>query len=229
MYMGTDKSIEDPKQTRVVSDKWFVRVDGRESFLRQKCGELSSWIDVQVCHGVFHAGKSKENPHVHIIIMMLSTLQKQSFDVRIKKLFEITQRSEYSTKAWDGAYGEGAGSYLYHEGDDSPVLCSKGLTELHVNGFKEANASVQRVVAINKEKANTKLIDLAMVEFHETEWSYAMEEDIFTYMLNRIKKGDNYHPGDFRLKTFVQEVHLRLLPQSKFAEFAHYRYNKMFQ
>jgi len=217
------------KVERVVSDKWFVRVDGPESFLRQKCEELSRWIDTQSCHGVYHAGASKkENPHTHIIMTMLSTLQKQSFDIRIKKLFEVDNRNGYSTKAWDGNLGEGAGSYLYHESDDSPVLCNKGFTELHIVEFKRANASVQRVVALNKEKANTKLIDLAMEEFKDSEWSYALEEDIFNYMLYRIKNGDNYHPGDFRLKTFVQEVHLRLLPKSKFQEFAHYRYQKMF-
>lgn len=215
---------------RVVSDCWFVRVDGVESFLRQKCGELSRWIDVSICHGVYHAGASKENPHTHIIIKLLGSLQKQSFDIRIKKLFEVEKRSQYSTKLWDGNYGEGAGSYLYHESNDSPVLCSKGLTELHIQQFKDANASVQKVVALNKAKANTKLIDFAMEEFQNASWNnYDMEKDIFMYMLKRCKDGLNYYPGDGLLKRYVQEVHLKLCPDQNFEGYAESAYNRIWR
>lgn len=220
-----------PPAVRVISDKWFVRADGPESFLRQKCRELQSWIDVLTCHGVYHAGTSKkENPHTHIIMTMSSTLQKQSFDIRIKKLFEVVDRNAYSTKAWDGAMGEGAGSYLYHESNDSPVLCNKGFDETAIDGFKTANASVQRMVAINNEKANTKLVGLALEEFKDSEWNAgSLEFEIFKYMLKRTKDGDNYHPGEWKLKAYVQEVHLRLCPDSRFDDFAYSKYEKIFR
>lgn len=216
---------------RVVSDKWFVRVDGPETFLRQKCRELQNWIDVQVCHGIYHAGKSvKENPHAHVIMTMTTVLQKQSFDIRIKKLFEIVRGVDYSTKLWDGNYGEGAGSYLYHEGEDSPVLCSKGITDLQIEEFKKANASVQRMVALNKEKAGNKLVEQALEHFKLDTWtSESMEYDIFRFMFKRVSEGTNHHPGDSRLKMFVQEVHARLCPANRFEDFAYSRYEKMFR
>jgi len=215
---------------RVTSDKWFVRVDGELLFLRQKCGELSQWIDTHSCHGVFHVGATtKENPHAHIIMSMTSVLQKQSFDVRIKKLFEIQSRNAYSTKPWDGRYeGETAGSYLYHEGNDSPVLCNKGFTELHINAFKEANALVQKVVKANKEKANTKLIGKALEAFKNAPFNNELECEVFTYMLKECRDGANYYPGDFQIKKFVQEVCMKLCPGNQFEEYAFQKYRDLF-
>jgi len=160
---------------------------------------------------------------------MTSELQKQSFDVRIKKLFE-TSGTAYSTTVWDGEYGYGAGSYLYHEGDDSPVLCSKGITELHVQAFKDANREAQKVIAANKGKANTKLIDKALEQFATEHWSMDMEEDIFNYMLKEVKNGQNYLPngGLYGLKRFTQEVHLRLCPETQFAQYSHFQYRALF-
>jgi len=220
---------EVPKKERVSGDKWFVRVTGQESFLRQKCRELQGWIDTSTCHGVFHAGAStKENPHVHIIMSMTQVLQKQSFDIRIKKLFEVAG-AQYSTKLWDGEYGSGAGSYLYHEGDDSPVLCSKGLTDLHIEGFKEANKQTQRVVALAKEKAETKLVGKAVNEFKHRPFSMDMEEEIFIYMLKLCKDGENHFPGDFGLKKYTQEAHMKLCPDMDFMDYAERKYREIFR
>lgn len=218
------------KVARVVSDKWFVRVDGPESFLATKCRELSGWIDADKVFGVYHTGKTKENPHCHMLIAMTSILQKQSFDVRIKKLFEIDKKTQYSTKVWDGNYGEGAGSYLYHESDDPPILVNKGFTELHIQGFKDANALVQRVMAQANEKANTKLIEKALAEFSTTSMdnNKILEWEVFKYMLQCIKNGENYHPGEFNLMKYVAEVVLRLSNAQQFEDYAWTRYQKLF-
>ena len=103
---------------------WFVRSDGAEEFLRQKCGELSRWIDVEAVLAVYHVGGSKENPHCHAVIQLGSEPQKQSFDKRIKGLFGIEKRSQYSTKVWDGLRDAGAASYMFHEAE-ARVLVSK--------------------------------------------------------------------------------------------------------
>jgi len=220
---------------RVVSDKWFVRVYGQEDFLRQKCRELQGWIDLSICHGVFHAGAStKENPHCHIIVSLTTTLQKQSFDIRIKGLFNV-KGADYSTKVWDGRYdlesGEGAGSYLYHEGDDSPVLCSKGLTDLHIQQFKTVNAAVQVVVKKNKLKANTKLVDFALEEFRDQHWSGSNEFklDIYKYMMRRCKDGLNHLPSDFQIKSYVEEVHLKLCPGHNFDGLIEQKFNSLWR
>lgn len=219
---------------RIVAHHWFVRVDGEESFLRSKCRELSMWPDLVHCHGVYHAGaKAKENPHTHIILTLTESLQKQSFDIRIKKLFETKERNDYSTKEWDGLTDQpGCGSYLYHEGDDSPVLCNKGFNDVQIAEFKKQNESIQKVVKKNKERANTKLVDFALSEFADRQWSSSDEfkYEIFYYMLKRCKEGLNYYPkSDFMLKSFVEEVHLKLCPEINFEGFAQRKFNSLFR
>ena len=62
------------------------------------------------------------------------------------------------------------------------------------------------MVAINKQRASTKLVDKA--------YEYFKGQDpttftIFHYMMKCIHKGENYHPGNFMLKKYVEEVELR--------------------
>lgn len=213
---------------RIVSDKWFVFVNGPETWLRDKLKVLMGWIDVDQALAVAHVGGKKDHPHMHMILSLTSKLQKQSFDIRIKKLFEIVKKTDWSTKPWDGEYGHGAGSYMYHEGEASPVLCNKGFTELHIEGFKTAAALVDKIKLQAKEKANTKLIDFAMEHFAAHEHTSDLEFFVYRYMLKRIKDGENYHPGDYLLKRYVQEVVLRLCPADKFDDYALRSYEKLF-
>ena len=213
---------------RVSGDKWFVRVDGAESFLRSKCQEVAGWLDTTQLLAVYHLGQKKENPHCHFVIEMSSTLQKQSFDIRIKNLFEVVKGTSYSTKLWDGNYGEGAASYLFHE-TDAPILSCKGYTEIHINGFKSANESVQKMILINKEKANTKLLDKALDEFTPLEYHSTTKFEIYLYMLNCIRKSENYHPGDHNLKRYVLEVDLKLQPEDRFRDYAQSSYDNLFR
>ena len=213
---------------RVSGSKWFVRVDGPESFLRTKCRQVAEWIDTTSMLAVYHEGSKKENPHTHFIIEMSSLLQKQSFDIRIKNTFEVQKGTAYSTKLWDGLYGEGAGSYLFHE-VDAPILSNKGFTDLHINNFKEINAKVQAVVKINNEKANNKLIDKALEKFKDYEWNRQMKFDIFKYMLECVRDGENYHPGDFLLVRYVEEVNLKLCPRDKFDQLVSNKFENLFR
>lgn len=222
-----------PATPRVVSNHWWVRADGiSEDFLRSKCRELSLWPDLVVCHGIYHAGNAKENPHTHIILTLTESLQKQSFDVRIKKLFEVKQRNDYSTTPWDGITDRpGCGSYLYHEGDDSPVMCSKGFSDFQISEFKKQNQESQKVKEKNKLKANTKLVDFALAEFADHTWSGSddFKFDIYFYMLKRCKEGLNYYPNEYKLKGFVDEVHLKLCPQINFEGFARQKFNSLWR
>ena len=93
-------------------------------------------------------------------------LQKQSVDLRLKKLFDVNGNKEYSSKIWDGNIdGEGAGSYLFHEDDytDEDILANKGYGSEKIDKLKAINKKVKEVVAINKQKASTKLVDKALL------------------------------------------------------------------
>jgi len=194
---------------------WFVRSDGSEEFLRQKCGELATWIDVKAVLAVYHVGSSKENPHCHACIELTSDLQKQSFDIRVKKLFGIEKKSQYATKVWDGVRDAGAASYMFHENTEI-VLVSHGWSSDDLAAAKAANAAIQKVVAVNKERASTKLVDKAVAEFAT---KGATRRDILEYMLKECRDGNSYYPGSFMLKKYVEEVQLKLTDNATFAYF----------
>ena len=194
----------------VKSKFWFMRVDGEENYLRQKCGVLASGIDVVSFIGAYHTGRTGENPHILACIEITSEIQKQSFAVRLKAIFDnIKKGNDYELAVWDGNRGEGAVSYLFH-GDsvnEDTLIGVKGFTGDEISRAIQANKAVQAVVAINKQRASTKLVDKA--------YEYFKGQDpttftIFHYMMKCIHKGENYHPGNFMLKKYVEEVELRL-------------------
>lgn len=192
----------------VKSDKWFLRVDGQKEHLQKKCDELSKCIDTTALLAFYHVGEKKENPHCHICIETTSQIQKQSFAIRIKSLFGIEKKSQYAIQPWDGNRTTGAVSYMYHE-DTAELLCNRGFSESELESARQSNDAVQRVVAINKEKASHKLVEKA--------YEYALKElkqfdaiKIVTFMLCEIKEGNNYHPGDYMLKKYLEEIEVRM-------------------
>lgn len=200
-YMVAAKSVK--------SKLWFMRLDGPEEHLRQKCGELSRSLDTVAMLAAFHKGKRGENPHCHVCIEISSEVQKQSFAVRMKSLFGITQKSQYALDVWDGNRGKGAVSYLFHE-EDEVILCRKSFTDEELDDAREANAAVQAVVNVNKEKASVKLVERALAEFEGAVYTVDLKFRVLRWMLGEIKQGKHYHPGSFMLKKYVEEVEIRI-------------------
>lgn len=197
------KHLPAAKQT---SERWFVRVDGEETFLRQKCEELGGWHATVNLHAVFHKGKKGENPHVHFITTYIKSLQKQAYDLHIKKLFGCVGTS-YSTKPWDGEFN-GAGSYLYHEEEDidnpTQVFATKGFEEIHINSMKEYAKEWREQVNAKKQKASLKLEERAMEHF--TAADEPKLYDIWEFMWALIRKGECYNPGDHHLRKYALAV-----------------------
>lgn len=211
------------------SNFWFVRSDGPESFLRQKCGELATQLDVKAIIAVYHEGGSKENPHMHACVELTSDPQKQSFDVRIKKLFEITKRSAYSTKKWDGIRDGGASSYLFHEETAeyvSPILTCKGWSDDDVALLRQTNKAVQKANEVNKARAGTRLPGQALEHFAGQK---PCKLEILKYMLRQIRTGDKYHPGEYQLKKFVEEVELKLLDEEDMEMYSRDVYSRLWR
>lgn len=190
---------------------WFVRVDGSKEFLEQKCGELSRSIDVEAMLATYHTGATKENPHTHFVIELKTEPQKQSFQKRIKQLFGIEKRSQYAVEVWDGNKRGGASSYLFHE-SEAPTICCFHFSSEDVERCKEVNEEHQKVVNINKQKASTKLVDKAVEEF--TGQKQVRKEDILLFMITKIHRGENYHPGEYKLKQFVEEVEIKIADEN---------------
>lgn len=204
--------------SRQKSSKWFVRVDGEENYLRQKCRELSTCLDVESMLATFHTGRTQENPHTHFVIEMKTMIQKQSYAVRIRTHFNIIKKSQYALDVWDGNRGMGAVSYLFHE-ESAPILANVGFTDEELANARTACQAVQAVVAINAERSSGKLVNKALSQFEGQR--DVTKYDILSFMLREIRDGNHYHPGMFRLKSFVEEVEIRRSSDVELENLAH--------
>lgn len=198
----------------VKSSLWFCRVDGTKEFLEQKLVELRS--NTTSLLAVYHEGKTKENPHCHFVCEVDKEIQKQSFALKVKAMFGITKKTQYALDVWDGQREKGAVSYLFHE-EDAVVLANKGFAEHEVQKAKDIAKSVNKIVEDAKEKASHKLVEKAFEYMKDKEWNRV---SCLAYMLKVIKKGENYHPGDYMLKRYVEEIEVRMLDEDNIEIYA---------
>lgn len=184
----------------VRSTKWFVRVDGSHEFIKSKVNELRT-VDLKRICVILHMGSTNEHPHAHMVIELTSELQKQSFDVRIKKIFDVSKKTQYSSKVWDG--GKEALAYMFHENTE-PVL-NVGFSQQEINEAKEHNQITQKVIAVNKEKTSNKLLDKILNNVDDK----SELSDIIKVGLDLVKEGSSYYPGDFKFKQIIQDAYIK--------------------
>lgn len=206
----------------VKSFKWFVRVDGNKDDLTSMCSEVKGWIDTKRMLALYHTGATKENPHIHFVIELSSEIQKQSFDIRIKKVFKIEKKSQYSTKVWDGEHS--ACSYMFHESPHH-IICNKDFTSEELDKFKELNASVQKVVELNKSRAPGRQVDRIVEEFGNDK---PTRKDIFVRFMEKIKDGEMYEPGDYQITKYVEEAYMKTRGKDEWDDYVDERYHKLF-
>lgn len=211
------------------SNTWFVRIDGAEEHLREKVIQLSAWTSV--CLAVFHLGKKGEHPHVHFVCKTTTELQKQSWDVKIKKIFGVVKAHNYSSKVWDGNLDtEGAGTYLFHESEDSPILCSKGVDPTQLDSLRQQAKIINKVIDANREKAETKIPAKVLADWYlqgKPDWT---EMDLVTRLCEMARDGVCYLPkGDFQWKAYIEEIKLKMCetPQ-QFNKFVNDTYQRIY-
>ena len=186
----------------VKSREWFIRIDYPHEHTPAKLKVIEGWIDCVALLAATHVGDSGENPHFHAVIRLSSELQKQSFDARLKTLFNWKKGTDYSTKVWDGK--DGACSYLFHEAT-AVVVSSKGYTPYDINRFKDLHAKVAEVVAINAERGTKKSV-LRIIQAVGNDVSRI---EIADAILEEIREGGMYHPGDFGFPKLVEEIFVK--------------------
>ena len=207
----------------VKSKLWFARIDGEKDFLIEKCKEIRQWIDLERAYGMYHTGEKKENPHCHIALELKTELQKQSLDVRLKKIFKIEKKSQFSSKVWDGA--DGAISYMFHELSDIVVI-NKDFTEEYLTKCRELNIQVQKVVDQIKDKAPKRVVDRLVGGYGN---DHPDRKHILTDMLNLIRSGEMYEQGDYKLKSMVEEVYLKTRSQDAWDDYCEERFRNIFR
>jgi len=189
------------------SSKWFIRITSPWEHIKSKVATILGWIDYDSMMIGYHHGDKRGAPHAHICLVMKSELQKQSIDVRCKKLFDVSG-AQYSSKIWDG--DKKAMSYLYHDAKGE-VANNMNLTEEELNELTQLNGEIQKVVAVNKARASHKVVEYVMSKAI-LGWS---RHDIGECILRAVAHGEFYDPGDFALERYINEIELKLAKDNK--------------
>jgi len=205
------------------STHWFIRVTGTHDALKTHITTMMGWIDTEKLVAAFHVGDKTEKEHIHIALVLSHELQKQSIDVRIKQLFGVKGQGQYSNKLWDKA--DECIAYMFHEKE--AWIISKGYEQDELDKFKALNESVQKVVAVNRERASCKLVDKLIQEFTQkedvTEWA------LFQCAMNWIREGMYYHPGMFILKKYIEQVFIQVSTPAQFDLYTSTQFQNLFR
>lgn len=190
------------------SSKWFIRVTAPWEHIQSKIADIRGQIDYQGLMIGYHHGDKKGAPHAHLCLSLKVELQKQSVDVRYKKLFDV-KGAQYSSKPWDGDVK--AMSYLYHDANGR-VDNFMGLDEKEIEGLRSLNIEIQKVVKTNKERASNRVVDyiLKMVEDEKATYEEWPRERIGKEILLAVAHGQFYDPGDFQLEKYINEIELKI-------------------
>jgi len=169
------------------------------------------------CLIVGHVGEKTEKEHVHGIITLSKVLQKQSFDVRLKSIFNVSG-ADYSSKHWDGGMEHGAGSYLYSDPNPVEIYC-KGFTQEQRDKFRECNKQVQEVVEEAKSRASGRCVDrtLQIIKESNREWT---RNEIAMKLLEDIRDDKMYECGDFVLRKYIEEIYAKQLTREQWNRYA---------
>lgn len=206
----------------IKSFDWFVRIDGAKDVMTSKLQQILGWVDCKRLLSAHHVGDKKENPHIHMCLSLSSQLQKQSLDTRLKKVFEWETSRQYSSKPWDGA--DAACSYLFHE-STADVIANRGFTDIDIQRFKLLNENVQKVVAVNKERGTNRVVERVLTEIGPGH----NRRDILTILITMIRAGEMYEPGDFRLKTIIEEIYCKSRNNEDMDNYIYERYHAIYR
>jgi len=194
------------------SNAFFCRVSYQHSELQEPISALAAWVDMAKILVATHKGEKKENEHIHMVVELTTTIQKQSFDVRLKKLFNLAGgNKDFSTKIWDKSLD--ACSYLFHE-PDAAIVLNRGHSDDDIALYRRMNERVQEVIKSNKEaganKSINRIIELVGVD--------CTHDDILHAIYDDVRAGKMYHPG-FRLVAMVEEIHIKTRSQESYEKF----------
>lgn len=196
------------------SMNWFVRITAPWLMLEPKVNEVKSWIDVSGVAVGYHIGGKTKKEHVHLAISMCKELQKQSIDVRFKKLFGV-KGADYSSKIWDGS--DKVLSYLYHDPKGKIEYHKMELSAERLDAIKKTADVYSDIVKTAKDKASTRIPDqcLEAIKASGEEWT---DRKIAKFIISGIAQGKWYNPGMFQIEKYVQEVALRQNPTGDYVD-----------
>lgn len=182
------------------STKWCIRVTAPWEHCEIKYKAIREWIDHRSSAIGYHIGGKTGKAHCHIVIEMSAELQKQSLDVRVKKLFDV-KGADYSSKIWDG--NKKALSYLYHD--------KSGKVEINMEMTDEEKKEVENLVVVYDEivttakgKASYKCVDVVLEAIKESGETWEARK-IARYIFSGVREG-KWHPPGSMMERYVDEI-----------------------
>lgn len=207
----------------VRSRQWFIRVTTSWMLIEAKCKDVLQWIDLVSVLCIGHVGTKTEKEHAHMLLTLSSDLQKQSLDTRIKNLFGV-KGADYSCVPWDGA--DAAGGYMFHD-KEYQMFANRGFDSDTIQRYVDLNEKTQKVIAINKEKGANRNVEAVLAIFKGLSPS---KYDVAKAFLQRVRKGEMYEMGDFKLKAMVEEVLIKLCESDQeFDQYCTVRMNNLWR
>lgn len=198
---------------------WFVRVTLPHSIIEEKIKLVSGWIDTVKILCLLHKGNKTEKEHCHFTVQLSSEIQKQSFDVRIKKVFDV-KGSDYSSKPWDGE--PPANTYMFHD-SNYRIVANKGYDDATLANFRVENEKVQKVVEINKSRGPSKIVENVIQNY-----TGAPDKiQIASILLQKIRIGEMYEPGNYKLNNIIEEIFMKLQPEENWENYCQVRINQI--
>lgn len=185
------------------SAKWFVRVTAPWEHIEAKYKLMREWLDHKCSAIGYHIGSKTGKAHAHIAIEMSVDLQKQSFDVRLKKLFDV-KGSDYSSKVWDGC--KKALSYLYHD-KAGKVEINMALSDDEKKEVENLVVVYDEIVTTAKAKASYKCVDIVLEAIKESGKLWSVRE-IARYIFSGVREG-KWHPPGSMMERYVDEIRIK--------------------
>lgn len=141
--------------------KYYIRVDKNEGY-DEGISMLESMC--QKCLGVYHTGKSQDNPHWHFAIEC-DVKNIPCLRARLRKFWSVAK--SISIKNFDG--NEKGLKYLFHEKDRESfsVVSQKGYNEDVIKSLKEDSVSKSPKENVKKRVPTftQKLVEAALDKF----------------------------------------------------------------
>lgn len=185
------------------SAKWFIRITAPWEHIEAKYKLMREWLDHKSSAIGYHIGSKTGKAHCHIALELRSELQKQSLDVRLKKLFDV-KGTDYSSKPWDG--DNKALSYLYHD-KFGKVEINMKLTDDELKEIQNLVTVYDEIVTTAKAKASGKCVDVVLDAIRESGKLWSARE-IARFIFMGVRSGKWHAPGP-RMTNYVDEIRLK--------------------
>jgi hypothetical protein len=183
---------------------YCIRIDERAGYI-EKIPGLALYTEITHLVVVKHRGRSRENPHFHLVVRAFIKLP--ALRAKLRKIFDNGKGNGHmSIKAWD--YKEEALSYLFHEEEVDTPLLLKGWSDQEVSGWKARNTQVQK----DSQGASYKAVDLAIMQLERdlngsaASWEVIEDEYIFNVIMGCIRDTKLHWPSKFQMRHYIDQV-----------------------